>query len=143
MPLKYSQKDQEWVPEPIITLSFRNFFKAFSTGLKLLKQQHCYIPSGERKTVRTNFPWKTSLISMAFISGSLSSHCSLMVPELSMKALSPTPVIWLVWTRSGLSCCAAAPATCFHCQHMTPAYVGAGGWEKGPSTNHSAVKDLG
>lgn len=56
MPLKYSQKDQEWVPEPIITLSFRNFFKAFSTGLKLLKQQHCYTPSGEREDGKDKLP---------------------------------------------------------------------------------------
>lgn len=56
MPLKYSQKDQEWVPEAIITLSFRNFFKAFSTGLKLLKQQHCYTPSGEREDGKDKLP---------------------------------------------------------------------------------------
>lgn len=34
------------------------------------------------EAVRKRFPWKTSLISTTFISGSVLSHVSLMVPEL-------------------------------------------------------------
>lgn len=135
--------NQEWAPETINNHTFlQKFLHGFGHWFEVIQSKTLLHSSLlRRKMVRKNFLGKPVLFQWLLFQ----VHC-----HPTSHWWSPNCKWWLSFLSSG-SCgpdqaslaCAVASGTWFHFQHMIPVYVGAGEWEKGPRTNHSAVKDLG